>query len=249
MSGSHSRKCRRISSDLLRRSLARRSLPSWVDEALGAIRGRGAERPVRGTSQPARGRPRMNTVRAHVQNVLVKLARIQRAKPPYSRVHGASTLVVAVCYAILPICPGKPRTRNCPTAGEFAVWGDFGLRLAGDARGRNCPGARKLRVWESPERVAMRKLIVLLALMLAATVGMVPMTGGAQALEADTVVANSTPTWQTNGTVWALAYANGVVYASGDFTSVRPPGAALGTGEVARNHLAAFNASTGDLLP
>ena len=95
----------------------------------------------------------------------------------------------------------------------------------------------------------MRKLIVLLALMLAATVGMVPMTGGAQALEADTVVANSTPTWQTNGTVWALAYANGVVYASGDFTSVRPPGAALGTGEVARNHLAAFNASTGDLLP
>src|SRR6266498_2242761 len=124
MSGSHSRKCRRISSDLLRRSLASRSLPSWVDEALRALRGRGAERPVRGTSQPARGRPRMNTVRAHVQNVWVKLARIQRATPPYSRVHGASTLVVAVCYAILPICPGKPRTRNCPTVGEFAVWGE-----------------------------------------------------------------------------------------------------------------------------
>ncbi|HZD73328.1 MAG TPA: LamG-like jellyroll fold domain-containing protein, partial [Actinomycetota bacterium] len=71
----------------------------------------------------------------------------------------------------------------------------------------------------------------------------------ARALEADTVVANHSPIWQTNGTVWALAYAHGVVYASGDFTSVRPPGAAAGTGEVARDHLAAFDASSGELLP
>src|SRR6266508_349001 len=149
-----------------------------------------------------------------------------------------------------PVLETAPQSASSPYGGRLRRSGrSLGLRLAGDARGRNCPGARKLRVWESPERVAMRKLIVLLALMLAATVGMVPMTGGAQAMEADTVVANSTPTWQTNGTVWSLAYANGVVYASGDFTSVRPPGAALGTGEVARNHLAAFNASTGDLLP
>ncbi len=54
--------------------------------------------------------------------------------------------------------------------------------------------------------------------------------------------------WQTNNTVWALDVKNGVVYAGGDFTSVRPPGAALGTGEVTRNHLAAFNASTGALI-
>jgi Concanavalin A-like lectin/glucanases superfamily len=94
----------------------------------------------------------------------------------------------------------------------------------------------------------MRKLILLLALVLAATVGMVPITS-AHALEASTVVANASSTWQTNGTVWALAYARGVVYASGDFTSVRPPGAAAGTSEVARNHLAAFDASTGGLLP
>ena len=94
----------------------------------------------------------------------------------------------------------------------------------------------------------MRKLIVLLALVLAATVGMVPIIDGARALEANTVVANASSSWQTNGTVWALAYARGVVYASGDFTSVRPPGAAAGTGEVARNHLAAFDASTGALL-
>jgi hypothetical protein len=94
----------------------------------------------------------------------------------------------------------------------------------------------------------MRKLILLLALLLAATVAVVPFAGGAQALEANTVVANASTSWQTNGTVWALAYAHGVVYASGDFTSVRPPGAAAGTGEVARNHLAAFDSTTGDLL-
>src|SRR6266508_1990926 len=99
----------------------------------------------------------------------------------------------------------------------------------------------------------MRKFAVLLAMALVATVGVgvgvVAAPNGAQALESDTVVANASSSWQTNGTVWSLAYVGGVVYLSGDFTSVRPPGAALGTGEVARNHLAAFNASTGDLLP
>ena len=55
--------------------------------------------------------------------------------------------------------------------------------------------------------------------------------------------------WQTDGTVWALASAKGVVYVGGGFTSVRPPGVALnGTGQVARSYLAAFNASTGALI-
>ena len=57
------------------------------------------------------------------------------------------------------------------------------------------------------------------------------------------------PIWQTNDIVWTLATSNGVVYAGGQFTSVRPPGSAAGTGEVARGRLAAFNASTGELLP
>jgi hypothetical protein len=61
------------------------------------------------------------------------------------------------------------------------------------------------------------------------------------------VPTTASPTWQTNGIVRAIAYAGGNVYIGGDFTSVRPPGAALGTGEVARNHLAAFNATTGAL--
>jgi hypothetical protein len=60
--------------------------------------------------------------------------------------------------------------------------------------------------------------------------------------------ANASSMWQTDNTVWALDVAGGVVYAGGDFTSVRPPGSPLGSGEVARNHLAAFSASTGNLI-
>jgi chitodextrinase len=63
-----------------------------------------------------------------------------------------------------------------------------------------------------------------------------------------TMTAAPLPTWQTNGTVWDMAVVNGVVYVGGNFTSVRPPGAAPGTNEVTRNRLAAFNAQTGDLL-
>jgi hypothetical protein len=55
------------------------------------------------------------------------------------------------------------------------------------------------------------------------------------------------PTWQTNGIVYAVAYVRGLVYIGGSFTRVRPPGAAPGTREVVRNHLAAFNATTGAL--
>ncbi|HXP20741.1 MAG TPA: LamG-like jellyroll fold domain-containing protein [Streptosporangiaceae bacterium] len=62
------------------------------------------------------------------------------------------------------------------------------------------------------------------------------------------VSATVSPSWQTNGTVWSITSANGVVYVGGGFTSVRPPGDPLGTGEVARTGLAAFNASTGALI-
>ena len=55
-------------------------------------------------------------------------------------------------------------------------------------------------------------------------------------------------TWQTNNIVLALAYANGVLYVGGQFTSVRPPGDPVGTGEVTRTYLAAFNSTTGALI-
>ncbi|MFG2355928.1 hypothetical protein [Streptomyces sp. NPDC048521] len=56
-------------------------------------------------------------------------------------------------------------------------------------------------------------------------------------------------TWQTDGTVWSVASARGVVYVGGTFDSVRPPGAKPGEREVTRRGFAAFDAATGELLP
>ena len=71
-----------------------------------------------------------------------------------------------------------------------------------------------------------------------------PITGAAAA----EVTASPDSTWQTNGRVRAIRYSSGVAYLGGHFTAVRPPGAAAGSGEVIRNHAAAFEASTGDLV-
>ena len=65
-----------------------------------------------------------------------------------------------------------------------------------------------------------------------------------------TAAASTAPiaTWQTNGAVRAIRISNGVIYLGGDFTSLRPPGAASGTHTVARAHAAAIDARTGRLL-
>jgi hypothetical protein len=79
----------------------------------------------------------------------------------------------------------------------------------------------------------------------------VGVVGSIAAMPAQAAVVGAKPvsSYQTNGRVNAILFLNGSVYLGGKFTSVRPAGAAAGTGEVARNHLAAFNASTGALLP
>lgn len=56
------------------------------------------------------------------------------------------------------------------------------------------------------------------------------------------------PSWQTNGRVRTIVYSGNTVYLGGDFTQVLPP-ASVGGAPVARNHVAAFDATTGDLLP
>jgi hypothetical protein len=60
-----------------------------------------------------------------------------------------------------------------------------------------------------------------------------------------TITADDLPTWQTNGVVWALAQAHGVVYAGGTFSAIRPPGAAAGTSQQQALNFQAFDAATG----
>ncbi len=71
----------------------------------------------------------------------------------------------------------------------------------------------------------------------------------AAATEAGVLSGTVSPTMQTNGTVWHLAYARGAIYALGDFTTVRPSGAPAGSREIRRRYLAAFDSATGALLP
>ncbi len=55
--------------------------------------------------------------------------------------------------------------------------------------------------------------------------------------------------WQTNGRVETIVVVGSTAYVGGEFTSVRPSGSPLGTGEVGRNHAYAINVDTGALLP
>ncbi|MGP3634648.1 LamG-like jellyroll fold domain-containing protein [Streptomyces sp. 24-1644] len=59
------------------------------------------------------------------------------------------------------------------------------------------------------------------------------------------ITADDLTTWQTNGIVWSMAATEGVVYAGGTFSTVRPPDAAPGTGEQPAVNFAAFDAGTG----
>src|SRR4051794_40760766 len=104
----------------------------------------------------------------------------------------------------------------------------------------------------------MRRLRVAAQLVLAASVvaglGLAARTGATTTGSPDTTTPLTTVgsaaamAHQMNGAVWSLAYANGVMYAGGTFTSVRPSGDPAGTGEVKRTNFAAFDASTGALL-
>ncbi|MER6978683.1 fibronectin type III domain-containing protein [Streptomyces carpinensis] len=64
-----------------------------------------------------------------------------------------------------------------------------------------------------------------------------------------TLTARPLATWQTDGIVWSVEYARGVVYVGGTFGNVRPPGAKPGEKQVPRKNFAAFDAATGALLP
>jgi hypothetical protein len=64
-----------------------------------------------------------------------------------------------------------------------------------------------------------------------------------------TVSAVPLPTMQINGIVWAQVIVGNWVYATGDFTSARPPGAQPGTGEVTVGAIVRYNITTGLMDP
>ena len=62
-----------------------------------------------------------------------------------------------------------------------------------------------------------------------------------------TVSTDALPTWQINGVVWSQVVVGNTVYVTGSFTKARPPGVAPGgTGEVAAQHLFAYDITTGN---
>ena len=63
-----------------------------------------------------------------------------------------------------------------------------------------------------------------------------------------TVSVDALPTVQVNGVVWQQVTVGNTVYATGKFTSARPPGAAAGTGETPRSNLLAYDITTGQLI-
>ncbi|MBO8195023.1 fibronectin type III domain-containing protein [Streptomyces oryzae] len=90
--------------------------------------------------------------------------------------------------------------------------------------------------------------VTVLALAATALVGPALTEGGttARALTAPVAMtADDLPTWQTNGVVWAMAQSDGVVFAGGTFSAIRPPGAGPGTSERQAVNFAAFDAATG----
>jgi hypothetical protein len=93
----------------------------------------------------------------------------------------------------------------------------------------------------------MRKLPVFTAALslAAATLGALS-APPATALQAPVALtADNLTTYQTNGVVWAMAQANGIVYTAGTFSAIRPAGSAAGTNETAVANFAAFDAATG----
>ena len=92
----------------------------------------------------------------------------------------------------------------------------------------------------------LRRAAVVAATLMIAPLGAVPIMEAADA-QGPTLHVASTPTYQTNGRVAVVLVVRNTVYIGGDFTAVRPPGAAPGTREVPRAHVAAFRVDTGKL--
>ncbi|MGW1203797.1 LamG-like jellyroll fold domain-containing protein [Streptomyces cyaneofuscatus] len=91
-------------------------------------------------------------------------------------------------------------------------------------------------------RAAAAALCLLAGALTATAVGSSPATALTPPVA---ITADDLSTWQTNGIVWSMAAGDGVVYAGGTFSTLRPPKAAAGTNEQPAVNFAAFDAATG----
>ena len=102
----------------------------------------------------------------------------------------------------------------------------------------------------SRDRVSARALLLAVAMTLISVqlLTAVPATavpGPIAQRTAASVTADALPTSQINGVVWSQAVAGNTVFAGGEFTSVRPAGAAPGTSESPRHNLMSYDIRTG----
>ncbi len=85
----------------------------------------------------------------------------------------------------------------------------------------------------------------LLGLVVACGFVVAPGSAPAEALSAGVqFTADDLPTWQTNGTVWALAHSGGTVFAGGTFSEIRPPDGGAGSPQ-AQASFVSFDAASG----
>ncbi len=91
-----------------------------------------------------------------------------------------------------------------------------------------------------------RRLMALATGLIVAAAALVSLPSSATAATGLTEVPGTS--YQANGRVTAILPVGNVLYIAGKFTSLRPSGASAGSGEIARNRLAAINRDTGAVL-
>ncbi|HTR71132.1 MAG TPA: hypothetical protein VMH41_13015 [Mycobacteriales bacterium] len=94
-----------------------------------------------------------------------------------------------------------------------------------------------------------RQLRVIVAAGLVAPMAFALAAPPAGAVVEGSLSAAISPSWQANATVWRMAYGNGHIWMVGDFTKLRPPGAAAGKHQQVARNFAALTASTGAFDP
>jgi hypothetical protein len=97
--------------------------------------------------------------------------------------------------------------------------------------------------------VPTRTRVMAIAVVAVVVSALLSAVAGPRAVAATTLSQVPGTSYQANGRVQAILVVGNVIYLGGKFTSLRPAGAAPGSGEVARNRLAAIDRNTGAVLP